>query len=251
MESKFEKELRSNLILDINDLNDEFKIRIENSEKELKRLLIEYEEINGFHSASYGKLSKHLLIPKAEIKLDKKGWKLKRKELKEDYSSLDSKLKKLDLEISVTSNNIENLKAELVSGIDQLKSDVKKIIATMNEDDLKVVSGLELSPLVTKIKIVDKSYETHVVSRNPRVGMSLGTNFKPRVYISGAATKKTKTVMTSKEQYDIRKQDNFEVRVEEIAEALGLNNSSVLYDFLVQSIKKSQGSQYLSEYLSN
>lgn len=249
MENIFETEIIKNLKLDIKEHEDYFKEQLILLEDEFDAKDNEIKELDNLLSEEKAKLQEHLDIDKAEIKKSKKQWKTRRKELKQVIKTLSHSLDELNYERHCVGLKIqENFKnSSSVKG--ELKSQADEIINTSNFNDQQRVNALEITPMATKVKILDKSFETQIQSRNPRIGMSFGTNFKPRIFVSSAATRKEKRVLVSKDQFDIRKKDNFEDRVQEISEMLEINNPFILYDALIFNMKKTQGSQYISEFI--
>lgn len=119
-------------------------------------------------------------MPKIDIKKDKRSWKNKKKELKplfnevkSEYNS-ENELYKKTQELNVLAPNLERDKKELT---DHVLTLYKQSLVR----DIKIISGMQITCLATKIKIVIKEFEQVEIPKNHKVGMSLGTNFKPRL----------------------------------------------------------------------
>lgn len=225
METKFKNEIISNLEKDVKD------------QKEI--LKKEKEELIKINS-----------LPKNEIKPIKKEWKRKRKEVKNKISDYNKNIKIINNKINELSGEKSLLETKYDDVYPVFAYDAEQLILYHYQEDMKIIKSLDITPMATKVKILNKDYGTESVGRNPRIGMSLGTNFKPRFYISGSVQNKTKTVLLSKEQFDIRKKDDFENRVQEIAEILEIKEASLLYDHIMNIMTRAMGSQYIQEFLN-
>ncbi len=136
-----------------------------------------------------------------------------------------------------------NFEIDLYKNLDKDIKDLSKTYDEEYKEQELVINEVEKHVLKAENKY------SEVVQKNPRVGMSFGSNFKPRVFFSTNVKTRTKRVLAKNEQYDIRKKDDFDIRVEEIAEILEMNNPYNLYFFLTTEVKKASGSQYLKEFM--
>lgn len=248
MKDLYLTELSSLLKKDITDLKKNYKEQERVAEIALNEAQKAFKQVSEHHEDLNNKLNNHSSMTKVEIKKDKKAWKATKKELKQLVKSSELEYKeKLNI-LSDAKAEYETIEQRLEHDINELEIHVKDMYTANKERDYEIISGMDITCLATKIKIVIKEYKQVEVPKNPRVGISLGTNFKPRVYMSTNAKKRYKKVMTRNDQYDIRKKDNPETRIIELCEILDIQNPYNLYEHIVTTAKASVGGQYLKEF---
>ncbi len=248
MKDLFEVELRKLYDQDIKDIVKEYELLTKKLEKHLGPLENKLNESNKELNKLKEENISHLNMSKEDKKKDKKAWKNKKKHFK-------SQISEQSIENAVIKRNYDNVVNELSKVSSNLEADKQKLanhLITIHEtakrSDYEIISGMAITCLATKIKIVIKEVKQVEIPSNPRVGMSIGSNFKPRVYMSTNAKKRYKNVVTRNDQYDIRKKDNLEERIIELSEILNIQNPYNLYEHIVRFSKQSVGSQYLKEF---
>lgn len=250
MEKDFESNVRTILRSDIKEFQslyqnelDEKANSIETKNKELTRQKIELEKAQAEYNG-------HCKTPKGKEKLEKRAWKAKKKSLMDQVSVIRKIIYSYTDFIENTNVELNDLKQEKFSEIQKMKSEAEAYINEVNVNDAKIINQLEISTLQTKVKVNLKEYTTTKQGRNVRVGMSFGKGFKPRFHLMGSLVNKEKTSLTSNQKFDIRKNDDFGIRVAEIAEFIGVANSKRLENKILDVMKREKGSQYISDFLN-
>lgn len=227
------KELYSKKTLELQEDVTSTTSLLSKEQKTLSRLEKEY------HAHKENKELKHS---------DKTLWKNKKVELKGLFKKAEANVSYLEAKLNKANVDLEHIALDQKRDMGNLKSHVLQTLSSNIAADSEICSHIKVTVLATKIKLKYTEFERQEIPKNPRVGMSIGANFKPRVYFSTNARKRYKTVKTVDDQYDIRHQDNFDARVTEIAEMLDFENPYNLYQFITDEVKRQSGSQALKEY---
>jgi len=232
---------KKNLQKECDSLNKEHFLKIDEYNKELeieKKAL----EKNKKHLESL------LSITKKEYKENKKLNKQKRKESKIKINDDIIKVSKIRAKITKEKDLINKNELSYKEKINLLIQHIDKYLSDTLIHDKYIINLLTISSLKTKIKIIIKEYNIEKIPSNPRVGMSLGTNFKPRVFVSTNAKTRTKKVITRNETFEIHSNDNPKIRLKEISDYLGIINPENLISYFYENLKKHQGQQYIDNF---
>ena len=248
MEKTFKQNLLDTLEKDKNELvkhcdslNKENNNEIKKYENELKKkqLILNENKKN---------LESLLSISKKDYKQDKKNIKLQRKNKRIEINNNIIEVSKIRNIIDAENREIRNNNKRMEEDMDNIISHVNNYIRDVNTRDSYITKHLTISALKTKIKVTIKEYDIEKIPSNPRIGMSLGTNFKPRVFVSTNAKTKTKKVITRNETFDIHPKDNPKIRLDEISTFLGIIDPSNLTDFFYENLERYQGKQYIKNF---
>lgn len=251
MEQQFKNDLLSTLEKDKESLKKEFEPFNKEQEKIIEKYKKKLSDEKDLLKKEQNNLYALLSISKTDFKKDKKNIKDKRKKAKIAVNDRVFRISKIRLSIDEANKKIKDNNSTLNEKIDKLVRHINEYLLSTEQHDLYIIKFLTISALKTKIKITIKQYDIEKIPSNPRIGMSLGTNFKPRVFVSTNAKTRTKKVITRDETFAIHPLDNPDIRLKEISEYLGIIDPYNLYEYFFNNLKKYQGKQYIDHFFKS
>lgn len=248
MKDVYKLELEKLYKQDIKDLKETFKVETTKVLDNLKKKSLLLKEAKKKSKETEDKLHEILNTPWVDNYDSRKAWKIDKKETKHLLKDLHNQEEELEVLVKKLQAKVEQFPADQLKDEQALKDHLKLLYAAAQKEDMFIFAGMKISFLSTKIKIKIVEYEKVAVPKNPRIGMSFGAKFKPRIFMSTNASTRYKNVKSRDDQYDIRKKDNLEERIIELSEILDISNPYNFYQYILFEAKKSVGSSYIKEF---
>ncbi len=248
MESDFKKELLKNLEKDKVEILKEAELLNKDNEKTVK----EYEDLLKNEKENLEKDREHL---KGLLNVSKKEYKLDKKNIKEERKKYKKIINQDVINVSKIRSDIDEINKSSKSNLDSANNDIDELSSHLSiylndviKHDDYIIESLTISALKTKIKLTIKQYDIEKIPSNPRIGMSIGSNYKPRIFVSNNVRTRTKKVITRNETFEVHQNDDPDIRLVEISNYLGIIDPFNLQDFFYNNLKKYQGQQYINNF---